>query len=64
MSASQVAVMPDRGSIFDPVFLVVIWKLERFCVYRVQIGMDLIYFSSLHRQWRDYGDDAITHLEK
>ena len=55
MSASQVAVMPDRGSIFDPVFLVVTWKLVRFCVCRVQIGMDLIYFSSLHLPWRDYG---------
>ena len=31
MAQKQIAVMPDRGSIFDPVFLVVTLRWERFC---------------------------------
>ena len=40
MSQSQVAVMPDRGSIFDPVFLAETWRQEKSSVWQGQIGMD------------------------
>ena len=56
MSADQITVMPDRGSIFDPVFLVETWKPVRCSVSPERIGTGWTYFNSLHPECRVCGE--------
>ena len=56
MSQAQIAVMPDRGSIFDPVFFSGDLETgEVFCVSLELTGMDWIFFNNLHLAWKDFG---------
>ena len=58
MSASQVAVMPDRGSIFDPVFFGGDLETEVLCVPGADwYGLDLFQRCTSHGG--TMGDDAI-----
>ena len=64
MSQAQIAVMPDRGSVFDPVFFSGDLETGEVLALPVLIGMGWTFFSSSLLEWKALGYDAFAYLDE